>query len=90
MALNLKNEEVERLAADVAAMANESKTEAVRRALLERKTSLSSRPGSQTRSERAASIVEMFRASAAPAEILGKRLSRAEEAEILGFGPGGV
>lgn len=85
----MKNDEVERLAADVAAMAHESKTEAIRRALLERKTSLSSRPGSQTRSERAASIVEMFRASA-PAEILGKRLSRAEEAEILGFGPGGV
>jgi antitoxin VapB len=89
MALNLKNEEVERLAADVAAMANESKTEAIRRALMERKASLNSRPGSQTRSQRAASIVEMFRASA-PAEILGKRLSREEEAEILGFGPGGV
>jgi antitoxin VapB len=89
MALNLKNEEVERLAADVSALANESKTEAIRRALLERKAKLLSMPGSPTRSKRAASIVEMFRASA-PAEILGKRLSTAEEDEILGLGPGGV
>jgi hypothetical protein len=74
---------------NLTAMDNESKTEAVRRALLERKASLNARPGSQTRSERAASIIEIFRASA-PAEMLGKRLSRAEEAEILGFGPGGV
>jgi antitoxin VapB len=89
MALNLKNEEVERLAADVAAMTSESKTEAIRRALVERKARLSSARISRTRSERAASIVEAFRSSA-PAEILGRRLSRAEEDAILGFGPGGV
>ena len=70
-------------------MANESKTEAIRQALLERKAKLLSMPASPTRSERAASIVEMFRASA-PEEILGKRLSTAEEDEILGFGPEGV
>ena len=33
MALNLKNEEVERLATEVARMTGESKTEAIRRAL---------------------------------------------------------
>ena len=37
MALNIKNATVERLAADVAVLANESKTEAIRRALMERK-----------------------------------------------------
>ncbi len=51
--------------------------------------SLNARPGSQTRGERAASSVEMFRASAT-AEILGNRLSRAEVAEILGFASGCV
>jgi antitoxin VapB len=86
MALNLNNDEVERLAADVAAIAGESKTEAIRRALVERKTRLSSARVSRTRSERAASIVEAFRASAPP-EILGRRLSREEEDAILGFGP---
>jgi antitoxin VapB len=45
MALNLKNDEVERLAADVAAMTSESKTEAIRRALMERKTLWNERYG---------------------------------------------
>ena len=40
MALNLKNREVERLAADVARLTGESKTEAIRRALEERRRRL--------------------------------------------------
>ncbi len=41
MAMNIKNAEVERLAAEVAAMTGESKTEAIRIALLDRKDHLS-------------------------------------------------
>jgi antitoxin VapB len=37
MALNIKNPEVERLATEVALLARETKTEAIRRALEERK-----------------------------------------------------
>lgn len=40
MGLNIKNAEVERLAAEVAAMTGETKTEAIRKALEERKTAL--------------------------------------------------
>lgn len=40
MGLNIKNPEVERLAAEVAALAGESKTEAIRQALLDRKEKL--------------------------------------------------
>ena len=40
MALNIKNPDVERLVAEVAAMAGETKTEAIRRALEERKQRL--------------------------------------------------
>jgi antitoxin VapB len=40
MALNIKNPEVERLADEVSKLANESKTEAIRRALEERKARL--------------------------------------------------
>ena len=40
MALNLKNAEVERLAAEVARLTGESKTEAIRRALDERRQRL--------------------------------------------------
>ena len=41
MGLNIKNAEVEKLAAEVAAMTGETKTEAIRKALLERKEHLS-------------------------------------------------
>ena len=87
--VNLDSEEVDRLAAEVAALTNESKTEAVRRALLERKARLTSSPGYQKRSQRAASVLAAFRADL-PQELLGKPLSRREEDDVLGFGPGGV
>ena len=41
MPLNIKNSEVERLAAEVARLTGESKTEAIRRALDERRRRLS-------------------------------------------------
>ena len=40
MAMNIKNAEVERLAAEVAAMTGETKTEAIRQALADRKERL--------------------------------------------------
>jgi antitoxin VapB len=43
MALNIKNSHVERLAAEVAKLARESKTQAIGRALEERKARLASR-----------------------------------------------
>jgi antitoxin VapB len=45
MALNIKNVEVERLAGEVANMAHETKTEAIRRALAERRARLRARAG---------------------------------------------
>ena len=89
MALNLKNPEVDALATEVAVLAKESKTEAVRQALLERKARLIAVYVPQKRSERAASILREFRATLSDA-VRGKRLSREEEDDILGFGPGGV
>ncbi len=40
MGLNIKNAEVEQLASEVADLAHETKTEAIRRALLERRVRL--------------------------------------------------
>lgn len=89
MALNLKNTEVELLAAEVASMAGESKTEAIRQSLKERKAKLLSISNPQTRSDRAESILHAFRASLS--KPLSKvPLTRQEEDEILGFGPDGV
>jgi antitoxin VapB len=89
MPLNLKNKEVDALAAELASLAKESKTEAVRKALLERKARLTSLSLRQKRSRRAASILAEFRKTLPP-DLLGKRLSREEEDEILGYGPEGI
>ena len=45
MGLNIKNVELERLAFEVAGLAHETKTEAIRRALLERRARLQARAG---------------------------------------------
>jgi antitoxin VapB len=89
MALNLKNAEVERLASEVARLTGESKTEAIRRALEERKRRLK-HTAADDRRARLLKFLEKKVWPTIPADQRGKRLSRAEEDEILGFGPGGV
>ena len=88
MALNLKNPEVERLAAEVARLTGESKTEAIRRALLERRLRLKGKPTAQRRA-RLLEFLETKVWPSVPAGQLGRRLTRAEEDGILGDGPGG-
>ena len=89
MALNIKNAEVERLAAEVARLTGESKTEAIRRALEERKRRLKSAPAGD-RKARVLRLLEKKVWPNLPEGEIGRRLSRAEEDEILGYGTGGV
>jgi antitoxin VapB len=89
MALNIKNAEVEGLAAEVAKLAHESKTEAIRIALQERAFRLKSYRGKLTRRERIDAALESFREQFPKADY-GRRLTKAEEERILGFGPDGV
>lgn len=89
MALNLKNADVERLAAEVARMTGESKTEAIRRALEERHQRL--KGASTTR--RRARVLALLRTRVwptIPAAERGRRLTREEEDAILGYGPEGA
>lgn len=90
MALNIKNAEVERLAEDVARLAGESKTEAVRRALLERKQRLVHRVDPNDRESRIRRFLEREIWPLVPADELGRRLTREEEDAILGFGSDGA
>jgi antitoxin VapB len=90
MALNIKNTEVERLAKEVAALAGESKTQAIRHALEERKARLAVRVVRQDRRAALRRFLESEVWSQIPKTQLGKRLSRAEEERILGFGADGV
>jgi antitoxin VapB len=89
MALNLKNIEVERLAADVARLTGESKTEAIRKALEERKRRLKGVAAPERRA-RVLRFLEKKVWPTVPAGELGRRLTRAEEDGILGLGPDGV
>jgi antitoxin VapB len=89
VALNLKNPDVERLATEVARLAGESKTEAIRRALEERKRRLTGRSTGERR-QRVLRFLEQRIWPALPAGERGRRLSGAEEDEILGYGPDGV
>jgi antitoxin VapB len=90
MALNIKNRDVERLAAEVADLAGETKTEAIRRALEERRSRLVLRVGSKDRRADVLRVLERDIWPNIPRRMLGRRLSRAEEDRILGYGSRGV
>ena len=89
MALNIKNDHVERLATELSRLTGESKTEAIRRALEERRARLKGAPPSARR-VRVLRFLEQKVWKALPPSERGRRLSRAEEDAILGYGPGGV
>jgi antitoxin VapB len=90
MALNIKNPEVELLVEEIARMAGETKTEAVRRALEERKARLSFRVADADRAGRLRRFLESEVWPAIPPKQLGRSLTRDEEDELLGYGPEGV
>ncbi|HEX2253961.1 MAG TPA: type II toxin-antitoxin system VapB family antitoxin [Thermoanaerobaculia bacterium] len=90
MALNIKNAEVERLASEVAGLSGESKTEAVRRALAERRERLRLSAPPRQRGDAFLRYLREEVWPKAPAGALGRPLSKEEEAEILGYGPEGV
>jgi antitoxin VapB len=90
MALNIKNTQVERLATEVADLAGETKTEAIRRALEERKARLVLRVVRHDRPRELRRFLEREIWPAIPPELLGRRPSREEEDRILGYGPEGA
>jgi antitoxin VapB len=90
MALNIKDPVTERLAAEVAELAQESKTHAVRTALRERKERLEAVARQQRRAERLHRFLAEEAWPQVPADMLGKPITRAEREAILGYGPEGV
>jgi antitoxin VapB len=90
VALNIKNDEVERLAAEVARITGESKTEVIRQALVERRQRLAYRINPADRQTRALHFLEREVWPRIPADELGRRLTTDEEDEILGYGPEGT
>ena len=89
MALNIKNPEVERLATEVAQMARETKTEAIRRALEERKARLKVGPSREEKYRRAMEFLQREVWPHILPEFRGKTITKQEREEILGIGPNG-
>ena len=89
MALNIKNPEVERLAAEVALLAGETKTEAIRRALLTRRARLRTRVDPERDLQRILRGFEREIWSKLPADQRGRAPTKEEREEILGYGPEG-
>lgn len=90
MALNIKDPDTERLAAEVATLTHESKTEAVRTALRERAERLQAQAQQGFRAERLARFLADEAWPQIPAEQLGVSMTKAEREDILGYGPEGV
>ena len=89
MGLNIKNLDVEQLAAEVAGLAHETKTEAIRRALLERRARLRARGAIAGSRKSLRKYLEKSVWPMIPLAESGRALSRAEEDKILGYGPEG-
>lgn len=89
MALNIKNDAVERLAAEVARLTGESKTEAIRKALEERRRRLKGAPDAERRDAVLAFLKRRVWPQVPKGEI-GRALTKSEEDAILGYGPEGV
>jgi antitoxin VapB len=90
MALNIKDREAERLAAEVAAMTGESKTRAVKVALQERKQRLAFGIVRRDRGQTLRRFLEEEVWPQVPRSVLGRRVTRKEREAILGYGPDGV
>jgi len=90
MGLNIKDSETERLAAEVAALAGETKTRAVRVALEQRKERLLLKSAPAHGGANLRRFLEDEVWPQIPKAVLGRPLSREDREAILGYGPTGV
>lgn len=89
MALTLKNLQVEALAEEVAQLTGETKTEAVRKSLLERRERIHLTQG-RLPQRNITRFLETHIWPTIPEEVLGSVVSKEQEEEWLGYGPEGA
>ena len=90
MALTIKNAEVERLAAEVSQLTGESKTQAIKVALQERRRRLASGIDPQARAAEVLQWLETEVWPHVPPELRGRPHDQHADDELLGYGPDGV
>lgn len=90
MALNIKNAETEKLAAEIAELTGETVEETVDRSLRERRERLPSPRGPRPRTEE--ELIAFMEAEIWPylSNLGGPTITKEEKEEILGYGPNGV
>ncbi len=90
MSLNIKNPDVENLLDEVVRLTGESKTEAIRKALDERRRRLLTQAVTPRSEARLLAFLEDEIWSQIPPELMGQPLTKEEEAALLGYGEAGV
>jgi antitoxin VapB len=90
MALNIKNPEVEKLAAEVADMTGQSKTQAIRTALVELKSRIGKHVVEEDRHTKLMRFLEHEVWTKIPRRALGRRLTKKQRESVLGYGPRGI
>ena len=88
--MNIKNDKVERLAEELAQMTGESKTGAILRALEERRERVALGPSGKRQLAQALDFLEREIWPNIPRKFLGRRVTKKEREQILGYGRGGV
>lgn len=88
--LNIKDGETERLVAEVAMLANETKTQAVRVALRERRERLVRAAAGRRRGDRLRRFLDEEAWPQVPPPVLGVAVGKEEREAVLGYGPSGV
>ena len=89
MGPNIQDQETERLANEVASLAGETKTGAVKIALKERKAKLT-QATAKGRGDRLRELLEHEIWPQVSPDALGQTLTKDQREEILGYGPDGV
>ena len=90
MAMNIKNDKVERLVEELSSMTGESKTAAILRALEERRERLALGPSAKHRLAQVLDFLEKEVWPSVPRKLLGRPVTKKERERILGYGRGGV
>ncbi len=90
MAMNLKNDRAESLAEELAHMTGETKTEAILRALEERRERIALGQTAKPRLAQVLDFLERENWPGIPRELPGRRVTRTERERIVGYGRGGV
>jgi antitoxin VapB len=90
MALNIKNDRVEQLTAELARITGETKTAVILRALEERRDRVAVGASGKRRLEHAIDFMEKEVWPNIPRKFLGRRVTKKEREQILGYGKSGV